>query len=106
MSEFYWPSCDNLGVYDLVHHSGAVWRDAMWTGGKWVAKGPLGSAIEPLEVISWGYLGVRREPAKPDDNATFAASVMAKLRAAKKPGEFERIALGDVPELCRRLGAR
>lgn len=46
-ASYFWPGPDDLGVYDLVHDSGAVWREAMWTGEKWVAKGPPGGAIEP-----------------------------------------------------------
>ena len=119
MSDFYWPGPDDLGVYDLVHDSGAVWRDAMWTGGKWVAKGPLGGAIEPLEVISWGYLGVRREQARPitEDEEDDARGEREILEAAQqaltawrsiqhKPAEVERWAYRWAVELCERLGAR
>lgn len=121
MSEatYWWPSKDQPGTYTIEHHSGAVWRDAHWNGALW-SNGH--KAVEPLEVLAWGYLGVRREPAAkianatpkpskaltpdPDDaNAAYAAAVMTRLRAAKKPGEFERIALECVPNLCQMLGA-
>lgn len=106
MSAFYWPGPDDLGVYDLVHYSGAVWREAMWTGEKWVAKGPPGGAIEPLEVISWGYLGVRREAEKPDSAAT-AQQALDELRACQtKPAESERWFYKWGPVLCQMLGAR
>jgi hypothetical protein len=67
---------------------------------------PAQQGPQPIVPVTDTSITANLSVIPPNDNATFAASVMAKLRAAKKPGEFERIALGDVPELCRRLGAR
>lgn len=65
MSEtHYWPGPDQPGTYTLEHHSGAVWKDAVWNGERWANKW---SSFDPLEVLSWGYLGVRRE--QPADDA-------------------------------------
>jgi hypothetical protein len=67
---------------------------------------PAQQGPQPIVPVTDTSITANLSVIPPNDNASFAASVMAKLRAAKKPGEFERIALGDVPELCRRLGAR
>ena len=33
MSEsHYWPGPGEIGVYDIDRDSGAVWKEAMWTG--------------------------------------------------------------------------
>ena len=105
MSDFYWPGLDDLGVYDLVHDSGAVWREAMWTGEKWVAKGPSGGAIEHLEVISLGYLGVRREAEKPDNAAT-AQQALDEWRACKQQPKAADWAYKWAVRLCEIAGAR
>lgn len=82
MSEtHYWPGPDQPGTYTLEHHSGAVWKDAVWNGERWENKW---SSLDPLEVLSWGYLGVRREqPAKPDLNALIREAI-AEFRANVK----------------------
>jgi hypothetical protein len=100
---YYWP--DEPGDYTLCGHGGCK-ADARWDGRAFMFSDGEAASVSTLRKFGW--FGVAREPeATPvDDNATYAASVMAKLRAAKKPGQFEAIALGDVPELCRRLGAR
>ena len=67
MSEsHYWPGPDQPGTYTLEHHAGAVWRDANWDGKRWANKW---SSFDPLEVLSWGYLGVRREQTVVDDTS-------------------------------------
>ena len=67
MSEsHYWPGTDQPGTYTLEHHAGAVWRDANWDGKRWANKW---SSFDPLEVLSWGYLGVRREQTVVDDTS-------------------------------------
>ena len=119
MSEFYWPSRDNLGVYDLVHDSGATWKQALWTGDVWVTKGNTAPPIDQWEAIAIGYLGVRREPAKPitEDDEDDAMGEREILEAAQqaldewrtiqhKPAEVERWAYRWAVELCERLGAR
>lgn len=85
MSEtHFWPGRDDLGVYDLCHHSGAVWKEALWTGDGWVAKGKMAPPISQTEAIAMGYLGVRREtPAKPDLNALIREAI-AEFRANVK----------------------
>lgn len=68
MSEtHYWPLSGEIGVYDIDHDSGAVWKEAMWTGDGWVAKGKMAPPISQTEAIAMGYLGVRRE--QPADDA-------------------------------------
>jgi hypothetical protein len=112
---YYWPGPNDLGVYDLVHDSGAVWRGAMWTGQKWVTKGPSGDAIESLQARAWGYLGVLKPPViTPDptsDVAPFpiatAQQALDRWRAIQcKPAEVNHFAYEWIPELCRKLGAK
>jgi len=117
MSEFYWPSRDNLGVYDLVHDSGATWKQALWTGDVWVTKGNTAPPIDQWEAIAIGYLGVRREPATltptpktitPDDdgNAMVAQQALDEWRACKQQPKAADWAYRWAVELCERLGAR
>lgn len=111
MSEatYWWPSKDQPGTYTIEHHSGAVWRDAYWNGVLW-SNGH--KAVEPLEVLAWGYLGVRRE--KPEleaaiyvspDRSTLAAEALAAFRACKQQPQFADWAMEYGVELCQRLGA-
>ena len=102
----YWPGPDQPGTYTLEHHAGAVWRDANWDGKRWANKW---SSFDPLEVLSWGYLGVRRE--KPDDaiyvspeRSTLAAEALAAFRACKQQPQFADWASMFGPALCRELG--
>lgn len=104
---YYWPSKDQPGTYTLEHHSGAVWRDAHWNGVLW-SNGH--KAVEPLEVLAWGYLGVRRE--KPDDaiyvspeRSALAAEALAAFRTCKQQPDFADWAFKFGPALCRELGA-
>lgn len=85
MSEatYWWPSKDQPGTYTIEHHSGAVWRDACWNGVLW-SNGH--KAVEPLEVLAWGYLGVRREtPAKQDLTALVREAIDDFRRNVKQP---------------------
>lgn len=117
-AEYYWPLSGEVGIYDILTDKGQFY-EWEWADGKW--RCPTSRTIKATteQMQKWGYLGVRREkttnatprPSKaltpdPDDaNTAYAASVMTRLRAAKKPGEFERIALECVPVLCQMLGA-
>ena len=70
MSEsHYWPLSGEIGVYDIDHDSGAVWKEAMWTGDGWVVKGKMAPPISQTEAIAMGYLGVRREQTVVDDTS-------------------------------------
>lgn len=87
MSEsHYWPLSGEIGVYDIDHDSGAVWKEAMWTGDGWVAKGKMAPPISQTEAIAMGYRGVRREtPAKPDLNAIIREAIAEFRRDVKQP---------------------
>ena len=84
MSEsHYWPLSGEIGVYDIDHDSGAVWKEAMWTGDGWVAKGKMAPPISQTEAIAMGYLGVRREQAKIDEHAEEIAQLKADAAKAR-----------------------
>jgi hypothetical protein len=114
----YWPSDDKPGVYDLVHDSGATWKQALWTGDVWVTKGNTAPPIDQWEAIAIGYLGVRREQATltptprpltpdPDDgNAMVAQEALNELRMCRKSYQFERWSIKWGRPLTERLGAR
>ena len=112
MSDFYWPGPDDLGVYDLVHHSGVVLKSVMWTGANWVAKGPAANAMETRQMMEWGYLGVRREAEpvnqaeKAEDDLEAAREAKQELSMCRKPAEFERWAIKWGRTLCEIAGAR
>jgi hypothetical protein len=118
VSDYFWPSADEAGFYTVIFGDGVAYK-WLWDGSLWRDDVNTRTTQHMIHV---GYLGVRREPAAkianatpkpskaltpdPDDaNLAYAASVMVRLRAAKKPGEFERIALECVPNLCQMLGA-
>lgn len=83
MSEatYWWPSKDQPGTYTIEHHSGAVWRDAYWNGVLW-SNGH--KAVEPLEVLAWGYLGVRREQVAEPDLTALVREAIDEFRATVK----------------------
>ena len=77
----YWPGPDQPGTYTLEHHAGAVWRDANWDGKRWANKW---SSFDPLEVLSWGYLGVRREQTSTPDLTALVREAIAEFRETVK----------------------
>lgn len=105
MSDFYWPGPDDLGVYDLVHHSGVALKGVMWTGANWVAKGPEANAMETRQMMERGYLGVRREAEKPDNAAT-AQQALDEWRAVKQAPKAADWAYKWGRTLCEIAGAR
>ena len=85
MSEsHYWPLSGEIGVYDIDHDSGAVWKEAMWTGDGWVAKGKMAPPISQTEAIAMGYLGVRREQASTPDLTALVREAIAEFRETVK----------------------
>jgi hypothetical protein len=116
MSDFFWPSENEPGLY-LVVESGGGFCPIQWDGKSWIAAD--GSELSHDILKAWGYLGVRREPAKEntEDDEDKATAEQENYEAANlaidewrtiqhKPAEVERWAYRWAVDLCERLGAR
>jgi hypothetical protein len=115
MSEFYWPSEKEPGLYLVVESVGGF-CPIQWDGKSWIAAD--GSELSHDILKAWGYLGVRREPATltptpktltpdPDDgNAMVAQEALDEWRNVKQQPKAADWAYRWAVELCERLGAR
>jgi hypothetical protein len=117
MSDFYWPLSGEIGTYEVWLETGESFHWELGGDGLWHAPHVMARTTQRL--IEMGYLGVRREPAKPttEDEEDDARGEREILEAAQqaldewrsiqhKPAEVERWAYRWAVELCERLGAK
>jgi hypothetical protein len=114
MSEasYFWPSEDQPGEYIVERSTDAAeWR---WDGKGWLYLMPGFNTVRSTEeLVKIGYLGVRREQAKPEPkpdeevgDAMIAQEALNELRMCRKSYQFERWSIKWGKPLTEMLGAR